>query len=530
MSQDRLDDEPGDSFPPSYEEAISHIADESAAAAAAAMAAHQHQQQQHRSQSSHAGGNGSTTASPAFNLNDEIQNSGSHVAPDETDDNMSSPLMRETQQVPSTHTQQTFIQPTASALPSSNSTTSGIGATAAAGSSSEANHVDPLDADSHHSSYRDDHRSPFDRYQHHQHHSHYNHHNHHNHYNHHHGHPHMPPYRRHDHHRSPTDPPVPLLPGFDLRMAHFSPGGPFMPPFSYPGASVGGGGGGGGGGRAGGFGRPPRPPAPPGPFGASFGASDVGRSPPAFGPSPGGFGPILRPGFPFGPVTSGESSGRPSSDGGAFRGLPPHPASAFLYHAPSLMPGLHPSAPSPLPGPGMPLEASNTADSTHSDEQPPPESVLDTATSGTSLSEKQGPHQATPAPPAPVSAPSATPSAPVAPVSSAPLLSSEPRTLSEGARPPPSSSPTTSSSPSPSSFFTPATFINGPSLTPPVIPLAPTTANTSGLMTSLDISKATFSRSKRGVESRDAKLDDPYQLYRFIVAHNDRPLMHVMIT
>ncbi|KAG0235775.1 hypothetical protein BGW41_000670 [Actinomortierella wolfii] len=45
-----------------------------------------------------------------------------------------------------------------------------------------------------------------------------------------------------------------------------------------------------------------------------------------------------------------------------------------------------------------------------------------------------------------------------------------------------------------------------------------------------DISIATFHRTKVGVESEDPILEDPYQLYRFLVAHNDRPSLHVLIT
>ncbi|KAG0305004.1 hypothetical protein BGZ98_004722 [Dissophora globulifera] len=54
--------------------------------------------------------------------------------------------------------------------------------------------------------------------------------------------------------------------------------------------------------------------------------------------------------------------------------------------------------------------------------------------------------------------------------------------------------------------------------------------NAAGLMSAPDVSTATFKQSQRGVETRDALLDDPYQLYRFFVAHNDRPSMHVLIT
>ncbi|KAF8923078.1 hypothetical protein BGZ58_003374 [Dissophora ornata] len=55
-------------------------------------------------------------------------------------------------------------------------------------------------------------------------------------------------------------------------------------------------------------------------------------------------------------------------------------------------------------------------------------------------------------------------------------------------------------------------------------------SNAPGLMSAVDISSASFTRSKRGVETRDPLLDDPFQLYRFFVAHNDRPSMHLLIT
>ncbi|KAF8950446.1 hypothetical protein BGZ52_002496 [Haplosporangium bisporale] len=60
--------------------------------------------------------------------------------------------------------------------------------------------------------------------------------------------------------------------------------------------------------------------------------------------------------------------------------------------------------------------------------------------------------------------------------------------------------------------------------------LPPQSVSTAGLMSAQDISTAEFSTSKKGVESKDPILDDPFQLYRFFVAHNDRPSMHVLIT
>ncbi|KAK3826253.1 MAG: hypothetical protein JOS17DRAFT_253865 [Linnemannia elongata] len=50
-----------------------------------------------------------------------------------------------------------------------------------------------------------------------------------------------------------------------------------------------------------------------------------------------------------------------------------------------------------------------------------------------------------------------------------------------------------------------------------------------GLMNSQDVSIAEYERSKKGVESCDPVLGDPYQLYRFFVAHNDRPTLHILI-
>ncbi|KAF9134418.1 hypothetical protein BGX30_011935 [Mortierella sp. GBA39] len=50
-----------------------------------------------------------------------------------------------------------------------------------------------------------------------------------------------------------------------------------------------------------------------------------------------------------------------------------------------------------------------------------------------------------------------------------------------------------------------------------------------GLMNPQDISIAEFERTTKGVESCDPVLGDPYQLYRFLVAHNDRPTLHIAI-
>ncbi|KAF9144416.1 hypothetical protein BGX30_012874 [Mortierella sp. GBA39] len=55
-------------------------------------------------------------------------------------------------------------------------------------------------------------------------------------------------------------------------------------------------------------------------------------------------------------------------------------------------------------------------------------------------------------------------------------------------------------------------------------------ASLEGAPTCSDISTATYKRTDRGVETQDLLLDDPFQLYRFFVAHNDKPQMHVLIT
>ncbi|KAG0315605.1 hypothetical protein BGZ99_007358 [Dissophora globulifera] len=69
---------------------------------------------------------------------------------------------------------------------------------------------------------------------------------------------------------------------------------------------------------------------------------------------------------------------------------------------------------------------------------------------------------------------------------------------------------------------------SSPNIAAPV-PLAGN-PDTPRLINSQDISIADYTRTKRGVESCDKVLQDPYQLYRFFVAHNDRPTMHVLIT
>lgn len=64
---------------------------------------------------------------------------------------------------------------------------------------------------------------------------------------------------------------------------------------------------------------------------------------------------------------------------------------------------------------------------------------------------------------------------------------------------------------------------------PATAPLAGIPDTPGDLMNVQDVSIADYKRTKRGAESYDKILEDPYQLYRFFVAHNDRPKMHLLI-
>ncbi|GJJ70533.1 hypothetical protein EMPS_02882 [Entomortierella parvispora] len=83
-----------------------------------------------------------------------------------------------------------------------------------------------------------------------------------------------------------------------------------------------------------------------------------------------------------------------------------------------------------------------------------------------------------------------------------------------------------------------AASVTGPGFGyPPLVPTEPLGAlsaaqtSTAGLVKAQDISQALIKRKAQGViESQDALLEDPFQLYRFFVAHNDKPSMHVLIT
>ncbi|KAG0051283.1 hypothetical protein BGZ90_006848, partial [Linnemannia elongata] len=91
-----------------------------------------------------------------------------------------------------------------------------------------------------------------------------------------------------------------------------------------------------------------------------------------------------------------------------------------------------------------------------------------------------------------------------------------------------------SGSPGSSSEAVPVTTYAPPAFPPPRDLLAQQTPlagvpSIPGLMNSQDISIAEFERTKKGVESCDPVLGDPYQLYRFFVAHNDRPTLQIVI-
>ncbi|KAF9923546.1 hypothetical protein FBU30_006417 [Linnemannia zychae] len=87
--------------------------------------------------------------------------------------------------------------------------------------------------------------------------------------------------------------------------------------------------------------------------------------------------------------------------------------------------------------------------------------------------------------------------------------------------------PSGSSSATPAIVYAPPPFPPPPLMTEEV-PLAGVPSFPS-LMNPQDISIAEFKRSYNGVESCDPVLGDPYQLYRFFVAHNDRPSLHIVI-
>ncbi|KAF9146970.1 hypothetical protein BG015_011444 [Linnemannia schmuckeri] len=104
---------------------------------------------------------------------------------------------------------------------------------------------------------------------------------------------------------------------------------------------------------------------------------------------------------------------------------------------------------------------------------------------------------------------------------------SAPADFASGSR---SGSPGFSSATAPTATYAPPPFPPPPSQGHPAqeAPLAGVPSIPS-LMNSQDISIAEFERTKKGVESCDPILGDPYQLYRFFVAHNDRPSLHIVI-
>ncbi|KAF9911364.1 hypothetical protein EC991_003929 [Linnemannia zychae] len=88
-----------------------------------------------------------------------------------------------------------------------------------------------------------------------------------------------------------------------------------------------------------------------------------------------------------------------------------------------------------------------------------------------------------------------------------------------------------SSSTAPTTTYAPPHFPPPPELPAFPVPEAPLAGVPSipSLMNPQDISIAEFERTKKGVESCDPVLGDPYQLYRFFVAHNDRPSLSIVI-
>ncbi|KAG0243173.1 hypothetical protein BGX31_011128 [Mortierella sp. GBA43] len=77
----------------------------------------------------------------------------------------------------------------------------------------------------------------------------------------------------------------------------------------------------------------------------------------------------------------------------------------------------------------------------------------------------------------------------------------------------------------------------GPSVTESRTPATGSTESASSkpldepeLVGAPEVSTANVTQTVQGVESIDPILEDPFQLYRFFVAHNDRPSMHLLIT
>ncbi|KAF9437782.1 hypothetical protein BGZ76_011168 [Entomortierella beljakovae] len=241
-----------------------------------------------------------------------------------------------------------------------------------------------------------------------------------------------------------------------------------------------------------------------------FGPTDGFGFPPGSGPVP--MGPFPRPlplpnsGFPF------QTPPLPNS-GFPFQRPPPLPATStgapFIYRPPPSSSFLFPPTPQPpsIPSPSSIPSASDIATSRDVDSQSSIQSEY-TAEKGEQLSPIQrnmelSEHIASSIPGKLESKSTKQPSAP-----SLPSNTTEEEVASGSS----------------SSFD----FSN--MLPIPVSAPLTSTTNVHGLMSAHDISTALYTRTKLGVESIDPLLNDPYQLYRFLVAHNDRPSMHILIT
>ncbi|KAF9943392.1 hypothetical protein BGZ67_000072 [Mortierella alpina] len=494
-SQDESD--PEESFPPSYEEAISHIEEDTNL---------QHQTQQSIAPSSSSGSSGNIHTQ-AFNLNDEIQNSDSDEADDEEERAYQESSQLKAGQIPDTHAQPTFMHPSASAAGASSSVGSADGPT---------------------SPFGHQHQGLFDHHkQHHAHHPMHEHghgrgrgrgrgrgHGHRHGHGHGHDHGHGPGHHLQHQHLPPgfsrpsAEPSAPPAssesPASSAPPAHTTEtsnpasaaGMPYLPhlngmqglPFPFMNGA-------------------PLPPhflhaRPPHPAFGHFGPTRFG-GPAGFGP-PGMFGPPPPGGFPP----------------GVFPGFPSVPESMFPTSPPPPPPPQPPLTPAPPPAfafapSRVDLEASESRGGAGS------------STSPTVSKKEFKSGQTESSTVAPTTMPSSTAPIPQPSLSQAPIPS--PPTAADAGAPPTETISSGAEAVGAGASTSPTMpFFGMPANSPPVpqsgIPSAP------ALLNAQEVSIATFTRSKRGVESKDGLLDDPYQLYRFFVAHNDRPSMHVLIT
>ncbi|KAK3810522.1 MAG: hypothetical protein JOS17DRAFT_764148 [Linnemannia elongata] len=342
------------------------------------------------------------------------------------------------------------------------------------------------------------------------------------------GHTHIDPFHQHHHHQHPSSstgsaspfPPMPqssTVPGFgDAGRPPNMFGGlppsssfPFgHPPSMLPPGVVPGGG-------FPGLFQPPIPPVPPGMFGipgqggfpplAGFaGFPSLGRPPVEHGFSfstPPGSRPDGKGSFSFG----GPSGGQTGNDSTT----PSSSRSGFSFGQTEAATTDSPRGSSPSSGRGFPMPR-----------VPPAPPVI------------PGLPSMSPMPPMPPMPPAHTSSPPDVPaVLELPGLPSSPKA---SASIPSNTAPTSGAGagvgagqgaePLPPSFFMATTTSESRPVPPSGIP------SLEGAPTGSDISTATYKRTDRGVETQDLLLDDPFQLYRFFVAHNDKPQMHVLIT